>query len=163
MRFAHIVWKYFLGSVCMLLFAQPPIDTLYGLLGRKLEMPKAAFSGLLPKGSFQRKVWYRSTLDTLWEGIRLAEVRYAFYQDKLHTIQIRVEGAEASEAMRILLETLLGPGQQEGYAPRYRWTGQRAYLIYDQNILTKNTEIRIESLVLQRQLELDAYREFQSR
>lgn len=145
------------------LHAQQSIDEVYGLLGRSLESPLVSFSGLIPKGTFGRKAWYRSPSDTLWEGIRLAEVRYAFYRDKLHTIQVRIEGAEASEAMRVLLETLLGPGKQEGYAPRYRWIGQRATLIYDQNILTRNTEVRLESLVLQRQLERDAYKQFEGR
>lgn len=145
------------------LWAQAPIDSLYGLLGYQLETPRSAFGGLIPKGTFQRKVWYRSSTDTLWEGIRLAEVRYAFYRDRLHTIQIKVEGTEASEAMRVLLETLLGPGKQDGYAPRYRWIGQRATLLYDQNILTKNTEVRLESLVLQQELEREAYKDFQGR
>lgn len=143
--------------------AQQSIDDVYGLLGRSLEAPLSSFSGLLPKGTFGRKVWYRSSTDTVWEGIRLAEVRYAFYREKLHTIQVRIEGAEASEAMRVLLETLFGPGKQDGYAPRYRWIGQRALLVYDQNILTRNTEVRLESLVLQRQLERDAYKQFESR
>jgi hypothetical protein len=65
--------------------------------------------------------------------------------------------------MRVLLETLLGPGKQDGYAPRYRWIGQRATLLYDQNILTKNTEVRLESLVLQQELEREAYKDFQGR
>lgn len=146
-----------------LLWAQSPVDSVYGLLGRSLESPVSLFSGLLPKGTFQRKVWYRSTLDTVWEGIRLAEVRYAFYRGKLHTIQVRVEGEEASRALLVLLETMFGPGKQEGYAPRYRWVGQRAALLYDQNLLTRNTEVRLESLVLQRQLERDAYEEFRHR
>jgi len=139
------------------------VDSVYGLLGRTLEAPLSSFSGLIPKGTFQRKVWYRSALDTVWEGIRLAEVRYAFYRGRLHTIQVRVEGEEASQALRVLLETLFGPGKQDGYAPRYRWVGQRATLLYDQNILTRNAEVRLESLVLQRQLEKDAYEEFRRR
>ncbi len=150
-------------SISVGLWAQMPVDSIYGLLGRQLESPIAAFAGLIPKGTFQRKHWYRSPVDTVWEGIPLAEVRYAFYRGKLHTIVIRVEGPEASEAMRVLLETLFGPGKQDGYAPRYRWIGQRATLLYDQNILTRNTEVRMESLVLQRQLEADAYKEFQGR
>lgn len=146
-----------------LIWAQSSVDSVYGLLGRPLESPASLFSGLLPKGTFQRKVWYRSTLDTVWEGIRLAEVRYAFYRGKLHTIQVRVEGEEASRALLVLLETRFGPGKQDGYAPRYRWIGQRATLLYDQNLLTRNTEVRLESLVLQRQLEQDAYEEFRQR
>ncbi|MCS7296891.1 MAG: hypothetical protein RMK19_06865 [Bacteroidia bacterium] len=147
----------------LFLWAQSPIDSLYGLIGYQLEMPRSAFSGLIPKGSFQRKVWFRSPTDTLWEGIPLAEVKYAFYNDKLHTIQIKVKGADASAAMLVLLQTLFGQGKQEGYAPRYRWIGERATLLYDQNILTKDTEIRMESLILQRQLERDAYRSFEAR
>ncbi|RMF46548.1 MAG: hypothetical protein D6750_10200 [Bacteroidetes bacterium] len=152
-------WWVWVGLV----WAQSPVDSIYGLLGRSLESPVSDFSGLLPKGTFQRKVWYRSSLDTMWEGIRLAEVRYAFYRGKLHTIQVRVEGEEASRALLLLLETFFGPGKQDGYAPRYRWVGQRASLLYDQNILTRNAEVRLESLVLQRQLEKDAYEEFRQR
>ncbi|MCS7162115.1 MAG: hypothetical protein NZ958_02130 [Bacteroidia bacterium] len=146
-----------------LLWLQLPLDTLYGLLGRKLESPITEFSGLIPKGTFQRKQWYRSPQDTMWEGIPLADVRYAFYQNRLHTIQLRVQGKEASAAMLVLLETLFGKGKQEGYAPRYRWIGQKAVLLYDQNILTQNTEVRLESLVLQRKLEEDLYYEYNRR
>jgi hypothetical protein len=35
--------------------------------------------------------------------------------------------------------------------------------LYDQNILTRVTTVRIESLALQRQLERDVYRDYQSR
>ncbi|MEN2992821.1 MAG: hypothetical protein ABDH91_04630 [Bacteroidia bacterium] len=152
-----------LGCALALLWLQLPLDTLYGLLGRKLESPITEFAGLIPKGTFQRKQWYRSSLDTMWEGIPLAEVRYAFYQNKLHTIQLRVHGKEPSAAMLVLLETLFGKGKQDGYAPRYRWVGQKAVLLYDQNILTQNTEVRLESLVLQRKLEEDLYYEYNRR
>ncbi|MCX7606858.1 MAG: hypothetical protein N2170_06310 [Bacteroidia bacterium] len=152
-----------LGVVAGVVWGQASIDSLYGLLGKQLEAHRSTFPGLIPKGTFQRKSWYRSSVDTVWEGIRLAEVRYAFYRDRLHTIQVYVHGPEASEAMRIVLEAYLGKGKQEGYAPRYRWVGQKAVLLYDQNILTRNTEVRLESLVLQRQLERDAFREFEGR
>ncbi len=144
-------------------WAQAPIDSIYGLLGHTLEAPQSSFAGLIPKGTFQRKAWYRSTTDTVWEGIRLAEVKYAFYKGKLHTIQIRIEGEDASAAALVLLEVLFGKGKQDGYAPRYRWIGQRATLLYDQNILTRNTEIRMESLTLQKELERDAYQDYQRR
>lgn len=150
-------------ACCTLLWAQAPVDSIYGLLGYVLESPQSSFRGLIPKGTFQRKGWYRSTTDTVWEGIPLAEVKYAFYKEKLHTIQLRIEGADASAAMLILLETYFGKGKQDGYAPRYRWVGQRAVLTYDQNILTRNTEVRMESLILQRELERDAYRDFNRR
>ncbi|MCS6789588.1 MAG: hypothetical protein NZ580_01200 [Bacteroidia bacterium] len=148
--------------ICLSSFlrAQAPIDTIYGLLGRTLESPFAGFVGLVPLGTFQRKQWYRSPRDTSWEGVPLKEVKYAFYRGRLHTIQIKIEGEEASQAALVLLRTFFGEGKQEGYAPRYRWMGNRAYLIYDQNILTRNTEIRLESLLLQRQLEEDAFREW---
>ncbi|MCS6895554.1 MAG: hypothetical protein NZZ60_05325 [Bacteroidia bacterium] len=146
-----------------ILWAQSPVDSIYGLLGYSLEMPQSAFRGLIPKGSFQRKVWFRSSSDSLWEGIRLAEVKYAFYKGKLHTIQLRIEGAEASAAALVLLETYFGKGKQDGYAPRYRWIGQKAVLLYDQNILTRNTEIRLESLILQQELERDVYRDLYNR
>lgn len=107
-----LLWVRCIGLVGIA-HAQQSIDDVYGLLGRSLEAPLSSFSGLLPKGTFGRKVWYRSSTDTVWEGIRLAEVRYAFYREKLHTIQVRIEGAEASEAMRVLLETLFGPGKQD--------------------------------------------------
>ncbi len=141
------------------------IDSVYGLVGLSLEMDRRAFSpsSLIPKGTFQRKAWYRWAVDTTWQGIPLSEIHLAFYRDKLHTIEIKLSRPEDAEAFLILLETYLGKGKQDGYAPRYRWHGERASLLYDQNILTKMTVIRLESLALQRQLERDVYREYQSR
>jgi hypothetical protein len=154
------------GIILGLVWAQSaPVDTLYGLIGLSLEMDKAAFSPatLIPKGTSQRKVWYRWAVDTAWQGIPIREVQLAFYRDKLHTIEVRLTRSEDAEAFLVLLETFLGKGVQDGYAPRYRWRGERAALLYDQNILTRVTTVRIESLALQRQLERDVYRDYQSR
>jgi len=154
------------GVILGLVWAQSaPVDTLYGLIGLSLEMDKAAFSPatLIPKGTSQRKVWYRWAVDTAWQGIPIREVQLAFYRDKLHTIEVRFTRPEDAEAFLVLLETFLGKGVQDGYAPRYRWRGERAALLYDQNILTRVTTVRIESLALQRQLERDVYRDYQSR
>lgn len=157
-------WRWvFLSGI---LLGQPAlIDSVYGLAGLSLEMDRHSFSpsSLIPKGTFQRKAWYRWAVDTAWQGIPLSEIHLAFYRDKLHTIEIKLSRPEDAEAFLILLETYLGKGKQDGYAPRYRWQGERASLLYDQNILTKTTLIRLESLVLQRQLERDVYREYQSR
>jgi hypothetical protein len=141
------------------------VDTVYGLVGLSLEMDKRAFSpaSLIPKGTFQRKTWYRWAVDTAWQGISLGEIHLAFYRDKLHTIEVKLFRSEDAEALLVLLETYLGRGKQEGYAPRYRWSGQRAIVVYDRNILTGVTTVRAESLVLQRQLERDVYREYQGR
>jgi len=157
-------WKWLLFSGILL--GQPTaIDSVYGLAGLSLEMDRHSFSpsSLIPKGTFQRKAWYRWAVDTAWQGIPLSEIHLAFYRDKLHTIEIKLSRPKDAEAFLILLETYLGKGKQDGYAPRYRWQGEKAFLLYDQNILTKTTVIRLESLVLQRQLERDVYREYQSR
>ncbi len=154
------------GAILGLIWAQSAaVDTLYGLIGLSLEMDKAAFSpvSLIPKGTSQRKVWYRWAVDTAWQGIPISEVQLAFYRNKLHTIEVKLIRPEEAEAFLVLLETFFGKGVQDGYAPRYRWQGQQAALLYDQNILTRVTTVRIESLVLQRQLERDVYRDYQSR
>lgn len=156
------VWGLLLG---ILLSQQAAIDSMYGLAGLSLEMDRRAFSSssLIPKGTHQRKTWYRWDVDTAWQGIRIQEIQLAFYRDKLHTVEMKLSRPEDAEAFLVLLETYLGKGKQDGYAPRYRWQGERASLLYDQNILTKATVIRLESLVLQRQLERDVYKEYQSR
>ncbi len=149
-----------------LLGQQVTIDSVYGLPGfLSLEIDRRAFSSssLIPKGTYQRKTWHRWDVDTAWQGIRIQEIQLAFYRDKLHTIEVKLSRSEDAEAFLVLLETYLGKGKQDGYAPRYRWQGERASLLYDQNILTKTTVIRLESLVLQRQLERDVFREYQSR
>lgn len=157
------MWKLPAFAFASFALAQVPIDTLYGLLDKKLETPRTYFRGLIPKGTFQGKVFYRSTEDTIWHGVRLVEVKYGFYRDLLHTIQIRVEGEEASQQLLILLQTFFGEGKQEGYAPRYRWQGNKATLLYDQNILTRNTLVRMESLELQKKLEREVLRDYDRR
>jgi hypothetical protein len=155
-----------LGMWPALLTAQGAlIDSLYGLGELRLETMEAAFapSQLIPKGTFQRKVWYRWAVDTSWMGTSLGEVQLAFYRKKLHTIELRVTKPSDAEALLVLLELHFGKGKQDGYAPRYRWQGQRAQLLYDQNLLTKVTTIRLESLVLQKQLERDMYKDYQGR
>ncbi len=149
----------------LLLGQQAAVDSLYSLAGLSLEMDQSKFSPalLIPKGTHQRKAWYRWAVDTSWQGVPLKEIQLAFYRGKLHTVELKLARPEDAEAFLILLEAYLGKGSQDGYAPRYRWLGERAMLLYDQNILTKVTTIRMESLVLQRQLERDVYREYQRR
>ncbi len=141
------------------------VDSVYGLLDLRLEMPQSAFSPstLIPKGTFQRKTWYRWAVDTSWMGVPISQVQLAFYRQKLHTIELKTATDQDSEALLVILQTLFGTGKQEGYAPRYRWQGQKATLLYDQNLLTRSATIRLESLVLQRQLEADVYRDYNRR
>lgn len=142
-----------------------PVDSVYGLLDLKLETPQSAFSpsALIPKGTFQRKSWYRWAVDTSWMGVRIGQIHLAFYRQKLHTIELKTASEQESEALLIILQALFGEGKQDGYAPRYRWQGQRASLLYDQNILTRSATIRLESLALQHQLEADVYKEYNRR
>ncbi|MCZ2355802.1 MAG: hypothetical protein LC115_03765 [Bacteroidia bacterium] len=87
--------------------------------------------------------------------VKFYSVHYIFYKNQLHSIRIKIEGDEMSQRFLAILKDYYGEGEQAGRAPRYYWKGKLVYLVYDQNLLTQNTEVRFESVLIQRELEKD--------
>lgn len=87
--------------------------------------------------------------------IKFQQVYYVFYRNRLHSIHIKIAGDEMSQQFLALLQDYYGGGEQAGRAPRYYWKGKLVYLVYDQNLLTRNTDVRFESILMQKELEKD--------
>lgn len=99
---------------------------------------------------------YTNSSDSLrFLQIKFQQVHYVFYRNRLHSIRIRVAGDEMSQQFLALLKEYYGEGEQVGRAPRYYWKGKLVYLVYDQNLLTHNADVRFESILIQRELEKD--------
>lgn len=142
-----------------ILFASPlhaqsmdALDEQYGFLGYSFEMPLDSAKNLRMKDRYLKKRRYvpkSGSLSLL--DVELSKVYFLFYEGRLHSVMIRTEGEEESDNVLNTLNMLYGAGKQDGFAPRYNWTGERTTIFYDKNLLTKNAEIVVESIPMQKE------------
>jgi len=131
------------------------LDREYGLLGYRLETPIEKISKIHCSGTFQFKQKCISTESLFFEAIPVKKAIFYFYQNRLHSMELHFEGRENSQTALLYLQLKYGEGLQKGYAPHFEWHGERTLLVYDENLLTGNAVVRIESIPLQQQLEKD--------
>ena len=127
-----------------LLFAQQALETDFGYGEYRLESPDIIFKNIRFKNRFQAKDWFTSE-PVPPTGIKFSAFRLGFFKGQLHTIQIKTELEANSRAMLKWLQNRYGDGQQEGYTPRFTWETESVKLVYDENVLTKDAEIRFVS------------------
>lgn len=128
------------------------LDQQYGFLGYSFEAHVDSVQGLRMQDRYLKKQRYvpaNGPLTLL--DVELSKVFFLFYEGRLHSVMIRTEGAEESERALEALNMLYGPGKQDAMAPRYNWQGDRTTIFYDQNLLTKNAEIVVESIPMQKE------------
>jgi hypothetical protein len=93
-------------------------------------------------------------MDTLWVGgVRIDKTRLFFFRRRLHSAELTVRGQANAEVLLWWLQTQFGEGEQMNSAAWYRWRGQLVVLSYEQNILTRDAIVRIESISMQRAIE----------
>lgn len=134
------------------------LDSVRGLgpirLEGTIEYLSAALGTLRRIGSFQRTERYAPAMDTLWlGGVRVDKTRLYFYRRRLHSAELTVRGRANAEVLLWWLQAQFGPGEQLNSAAWYRWRGQLVGLNYEQNILTRDAIVRIESISIQRAIE----------
>lgn len=152
--FAQTLFGFCLTS--LILCAQSGLlDEEYGLLGYRLETKIEKISGLRCLGTFQFKRKCLKTDTLYFDEIPVKKAIFYFYQNRLHSMEFFFEGRENAQTVLLYLKLKYGEGIQKGYAPHYEWYGQRTILVYDENLLTGNAVVRVESIPLQRQLERD--------
>jgi hypothetical protein len=119
-----------------------------------IEYLSAALGTLRRIGSFQGTERYAPAMDTLWVGgVRIDKARLFFFRRRLHSAELTVRGQANAEVLLWWLQTQFGPGEQLNSAAWYRWIGQLVVLNYEQNILTRDAIVRIESISMQRAIE----------
>lgn len=89
-----------------------------------------------------------------FQGVEIEQVRYFFYNKKLHSIVIKTkENAEQAQMLLDWLFLMFGEGKQVGFAPRYSWKGQLIEMYYDKNIITHQVEWKIIDISLNKEYE----------
>lgn len=152
--------NHFAGFFILSLFFALPLqaqsmdalDEQYGFLGYSFEMPLDSVKTLRMKDRYLKKQRYvpiNGSLSLL--DVELSRVYFLFYEGRLHSVMIRTEGEEESDNVLNTLNMLYGAGKQDGFAPRYNWKGERTTIFYDKNLLTKNAEIVVESVPMQKE------------
>ncbi len=127
-----------------------------GFLNFKLGKSKAQQGTIDCKGMFQLKQkCFPVPMPEKYNDIPIKKITLYFYKDKLHSIEIKTEGEQASQTMLLELQMKYGNGKQVGYAPHYEWKTPNILLTYDENLLTGNAIITFLHIPTQKQLEKD--------
>jgi hypothetical protein len=126
------------------------LDKEYGFMGFKLAQNLDSLKGFRYKTRYMKKdVFVRDSMPLEYAGVKFSAVSFIFYKKLLHSIIIKTEGANQSQNLLDLLQLYYGEGVQDGMAPRFIWNGKKVYMVFDQNLLTKNAELVIESKAVQ--------------
>jgi len=121
--------------------------------GARMDTLKGTF---IKFDNFQKKERFTLKGQVLdFSGVPLRDVRYVFYDQRLHSIIVRTETAPHSDALLEVLVLFYGPGVQDGMSPRYYWKGQRVWMSYDKNLLNGNATVEIMSVEMQKLFEKD--------
>ncbi len=127
-----------------------------GFLGYVLGGSKAEQGNLDCRGFFQLKQkCFPVPMPKQYEDVPIKKVTLYFYNQKLHSLEIKIEGEQASQTMLLYLQMKYGEGKQDGYAPHYTWQSENILLVYDENLFTHNATITFLHIPTQKQLEKD--------
>lgn len=149
--------------LCLLLSAQflhaqeeNALDVENGFFGIPFGSNIDSLKGFKYMNPYQQKDRFIKTdLPLKYGGVKLAYVNFIFYKKELHSVVIKTEGKENSTAILDVLTMFYGEGDQDGMGPLYHWNGKKVYMVYDQNILSHNAQIIIESRAMQKKFEHD--------
>ncbi len=148
----------FLLSGITFLFSQElsVLEKDKGIFGYVLGGTKADQGHLDCRGYFQMKQkCIPVPMPKKYEEVPIKKILLYFYNKKLHSIEIKIEGEQASQTMLLYLQMKYGEGKQKGYAPHYTWQTENILLTYDENLLTHNAIITFLHIPTQKQLEKD--------
>lgn len=149
----------FVGLVLLIvsfsLYGQPDLNQGFSWNGISLPSHLDSISVLkFVKNSNYLQVYVHNQEIKNFEGIEIEQVRYYFYQKKLHSIVIKTkENSEHAEMLLQWLRLMLGEGTQFGFAPRYSWKGKKVEMFYDKNIITHQVEWKIVDVMMQKEYE----------
>lgn len=132
----------FLCCLCLPVGAQGLIDFDNGILGFKLGAGADEMRGILKDGKQERLARYRPVDDSLrHEGILTRKVKLFFWEGKLHSIELKLEAAEADK-MLLWLKDSYGDGKKEdAMGFRFTWEGSRVRVFWDQNLVTREASL----------------------
>ncbi len=145
----------FLSHNFFFVFAQPNLDDNFEWNKIFLRTPIDSIANLkfLKNQNFLQVYVHNQEIKN-FEGIEIEQVRYFFYEKKLHSIVIKTkENAEQAELLLGWLKLMFGEGKQFGFAPRYNWKGKKVEIFYDKNIITHQVEWKIFDISLQKEYE----------
>ena len=119
------------------LTAQSTLDTDNGILGLRLGYPPDSMDGIRRSGKSQRMIRWVPEADLVeLDGIPLKSVKLYFWEDKLHSIEIKTSTTD-SDRFRTWLETRYGGGDKEdAMGFRFSWEGARIRILFEQNIIS---------------------------
>ena len=139
----------------LFVFAQPNLDQIFEWNHIPLQSDLDSLKNLKYSKTVNYLQVYIHTQEIKnFEGIDIEQVRYHFYNKKLHSITIKTkENAEQAELLLAWLNLMFGEGKQIGFAPRYFWKGKQTEIHYDKNIITHQVEWKIIDNTIQKEYE----------
>jgi hypothetical protein len=113
------------------------LDQDKGMFGYTLGSEASEFKDLLPDGKKEKLQRKRPVVDSLkHEGIPAQKVRVYFFEGKLHSIDVKLQGDHA-DRMLAWVKGQYGEGiPEDAMGFKFRWEGKDVTLFWDQNLVT---------------------------
>lgn len=113
------------------------LDQDNGILGYRLGYPPDSMLDIRRDGKSQRLMRYRPVeFEQSLGEIPLKSVRLFFWEDKLHSIEVKTSGTN-SDALRDWLANRYGEGSKEdAMGFRFSWEGAQIRVFFEQNIIS---------------------------
>lgn len=94
------------------------------------------------RGKYQKLMRYDLLPEHLeFDGIPLHQVRLFYWDNQLHSIEVRAQGANGN-TLRTWIMAMYGEGDKKdamGFA--YQWDDNKVQLFFDQNLVTKDLKL----------------------
>lgn len=151
MHISSLLLLVFLTLVGSRVVAQSQLDTDHGILGYRLGDHQDSIKTLLKDGKSERLVRMRPIDDSLRiEGILTQKVRLFFWERTLHSIDVKVQGAEADKLL-VWLKARYGEGEKlDAMGFRFRWQGKSTLMEWDQNLVTRDATLTLRDEAVHR-------------
>lgn len=119
------------------LWSQQSIDDI-DLMGYHPGWHADSLPGTKSQGKYQKldRAFPLESSRMNYQGIALKSVVLFFHKNKLHSIDIKLEGANGPK-MLALIESIYGPGTwDDNVGVLRRWPGEKVVLFYEENMMT---------------------------
>ena len=124
--------------------AQQALDADNGFMGIQLgaERDSALTTKVRLRGKFQKLIrWDVLSEHLSYEGIELYQVRLFFWDSKLHSIEVKAQGAQGDALRNWVLDRYGEGDKKDAMGFNYQWDAKNLQLFFDQNLITKDLKL----------------------
>jgi hypothetical protein len=132
------------------------LDFRNGFRDLKFGDPPTSDMVLKEEESGDTKYYARPRDDLSLGGAQLQRIIYGFYKDRFFWLLLETQGLVHSRAMLDVMRQAYGPGYQGNrYLQEFAWLGSHVSGLYNQNLVTSNARMILQSKAITAERESD--------